>query len=193
MDYVARRDVLIVSSTPLIREVFHDMLLTAGYECVLAADGREGIEMFRGWRPSLVVSDLNLPGMSGIELLHQVRQEDSDAAVIVVCAVVAKWNGEVVDFVDIESIRSACLKLGAHALLQKPIGMEELLLTAEQALESRQIARRQRQLLERRWAAVRPMAGISELLAVFGAVFSIPARRRQHEHSSRPTEKVSPR
>jgi CheY-like chemotaxis protein len=56
---MAQRGVLIVASNPLIREVFHDVFLTHGHECLLAADGREGVEMHRGWRPSLVVNGQN--------------------------------------------------------------------------------------------------------------------------------------
>ncbi len=185
MDCV-QRDVLIVSNTPLIREVFHDMLVAVGYECLLAADGSEGIEMFRGWRPSLVLTDLNLPAMSGMELLQRVRQEDTDAAVIVVCGMVLKQGGEVVGFLDVEGLRSACLKLGAYALLQRPIEMEDLLATIEGALYSRQIARRQRHILERRWGAIRPMASVSELLAMFATVFAVPpVHRSQHQRYER--------
>jgi len=61
MDSLARGEVLIVSSEPLTREGCHDLLSAEGYECLLAADGREGIEMFRGWRPALVVTDVDLP------------------------------------------------------------------------------------------------------------------------------------
>src|SRR5262249_1260685 len=148
MDSPVPRDVLIVSNTPRVREVFHDMLLAVGYECLLAADGSEAIEMFRGWRPSLVIIDFTLPDTSGIELLRDLREEDPDAAVIVVCGGVLKQGGQVVGFLDVEGLRSACLKLGAYALLERPISMEDLLLTTEGALYLRQIARRQRRVLE---------------------------------------------
>jgi CheY-like chemotaxis protein len=69
----------------------------------------------------MILIDLNLPVVSGIELLQQVRQEDPDAAVIVLCGAELKQGGEVVSFLDVEGLRSACLKLGAYALLQKPI------------------------------------------------------------------------
>ena len=176
MDNLPQRDVLIVSATPLIREVFHDVFLTAGYQCLLAADGGEGLGMFRGWRPSLLVTDFNLPDMPGGELLRDVREEDPDAAVIILCGGVFKRGGKVVGLLDVEAVRSASLKLGAYAVLEKPVDVEGLLLTADRALESRQTARSRRQLLERRWGAVRPMAAVSELLGAFAAVFSIPPR-----------------
>ncbi len=138
---MAQRDVLIVARDPLMREIFHDVFLAAGYECLLAGDGREGIEMHRGWRPSLVITDFNLPVMSGIELLQQVREEDPDAAVIVMGGGVVK-RGEaqrVVALLDVEDVRRACLKRGAYALLEKPVPTEELLLAAENAREQRRL------------------------------------------------------
>jgi two-component system chemotaxis response regulator CheY len=133
MDNSLQRDILIVSATPLIRELLHDVFLTAHYRCLLAADGAEAIEKFRRSRPSLVVTDFNLPDMSGSELLQEVRQEDPDAAVIILCGSVFKRAGKVVGFLDVEDARSASTKLGAYAVLEKPVNVEKLLLTADRA------------------------------------------------------------
>src|SRR5262245_47565910 len=137
--HMAQRVVLIVANHPMVREVFHDMFLDAGYECLLAADGREGVEMFRGWRPPLVITDLNLPVMSGIEVLWQVRQEDPTAAVIVVHGSVVKRDEKVVAPLDAEKTRLASLSLGAHAFLEKPVNPKTLLLIAERAIEQREL------------------------------------------------------
>jgi len=137
---MAQRDVLIVEEDRQVREVLHQIFLGAGYNCLLASDGGEGLEVFRRARPPLVVTDLGMPMArggervrdAGITLLQQVRQEDPDAAVIVEggAADVRTW------------IRS--LKLGAYAFLMKPINVDELLITAERALERRHL------LIERR-------------------------------------------
>lgn len=50
--------------------------LAAGYGCLVAADGREAVEAFRARRLHLVVTDLHLPVMSGIEVFREVRRED---------------------------------------------------------------------------------------------------------------------
>jgi DNA-binding response OmpR family regulator len=50
------------------------VFLNAHYRCLLAGDGGEAAEVFRRSRPSLVVTDFNLPDMSGTELLQDVRQ-----------------------------------------------------------------------------------------------------------------------
>ena len=127
---------------PGIRSLLQQIFLAAGYKCLLAGDGGEGLKLFRRSRPALVVTDLRMPMVTGgeqvpsagIELLKQVRQEDPDAAVLVL------------GVADVKS-HVACLKLGAYASMMKPINMDELLITAERALERRQllIEHRQRQ------------------------------------------------
>ena len=132
-----QRDVLIVENHPEVRDVFHQIFLAAGYKCLAANDGRQGLEVFRGSRPSLIVTNLIMPVMSGLELLKQVRQEDRDAAIIAV-SVVASAKAAI-----------ACLKLGAYAFLRKPMDMDVLLITAERALERRQLLIERRQRHER--------------------------------------------
>jgi DNA-binding NtrC family response regulator len=68
---------------PQVREVLHQIFLTAGYKCRLAQDGRDGVASVQGGPPPLTVTDLKMPIMTGIELLQQVREVDADAAVIV--------------------------------------------------------------------------------------------------------------
>jgi DNA-binding NtrC family response regulator len=136
-------DVLIVEENPGVRRIFSEIFIAAGYKCVLAQDGDEGLQVFRRWRPDLIVTDLKMPMVrsgervpsAGIELLQQIRQEDPNAAVIVVSG---GWDQKT-------AIRS--LKLGAYACLMKPTNVDELLITAERAIERRQllIERRQRQ------------------------------------------------
>ena len=71
------RDILIVDDDRQVREVLHQIFLAAGYNCLLAEDGREGVAMFRAARPPLTVTDLKMPVMDGIELLQQVREDRS--------------------------------------------------------------------------------------------------------------------
>src|SRR5919108_501403 len=80
---MAQRDLLIVDDDRQVREVLHQIFVAAGYICLLANDGREGVEVFKAGRPPLVVTDLKMPGITGIELLQQVRAVDDDVAVIV--------------------------------------------------------------------------------------------------------------
>lgn len=133
---MVQREVLIVDDDPQVREVVRMIFLDAGYQCLAAKDGREGLEAFHASRPPLIVTDLTMPLMSGIELLQQIRQEDPGLAVIVLASAS-----------DMKPA-IASLKLGAHAFLMKPVNADELLITAERAIERRQL------LIERRHRTV---------------------------------------
>jgi response regulator RpfG family c-di-GMP phosphodiesterase len=126
------RDILIVDDDRQVREVLHQIFLSAGYACRLAEDGRQGVAAFTEQRPELVVTDLKMPVMSGIELLQQVRALDGDAAVIVLTGAA-----------DVKTAIDS-LKLGAYDFIMKPVNVEELLIAADRALEHRQL------LIERR-------------------------------------------
>ena len=138
---MAQRDILIVDDDRQVREVLHQIFVSAGYHCLLANDGREGVEAFKAGRPPLVVTDLKMPGITGIELLQQVRAVDDDVAVIVLTGAA-----------DVKTA-IASLKLGAHDFIMKPVNVDELLIAAERAYERRQLLierREYHELLERR-------------------------------------------
>ena len=124
--------ILIVLNEGQIREIMHQIFVTMGYNCLLANDGRAGLKAFRESRPSLIVTDLNLPLMSGIELLQQVRQEDPDAAVIV--------GSDSPHRETHRETATECLKLGADAyIILNPLDVGELLTAVERALARRGI------------------------------------------------------
>ena len=137
----AQRDILIVDDDRQVREVLHQIFLGASYNCLLANDGRQGLEVFRTARPPLVVTDLKMPVMTGIELLREIRSADGDAAVIVLTGAA-----------DVKTAIDS-LKLGAYDFIMKPVNVDELLIAAERALERRQLLierREYQELLERR-------------------------------------------
>ena len=135
------RNILIVDDDWQVREVLHEIFLSAGYTCQVAGDGREGLDLFRANHPPLIVTDLKMPVMDGIALLQGIRQADSDAAVIVLTGAA-----------DVKTAIES-LKLGAHDFIMKPVNVDELLIAADRAIERRQllIERREYQaLLEQR-------------------------------------------
>jgi len=135
------RNILIVDDDWQVREVLHEIFLSAGYTCQVAGDGREGLELFRATLPPLTVTDLKMPVMDGIALLQGIREADADAAVIVLTGAA-----------DVKTAIES-LKLGAHDFIMKPVNVDELLIAAERAIERRQllIERREYQaMLERR-------------------------------------------
>ena len=127
-----RGDVLIVDDDPEVRDVLHQIFAAAGFQTLRAGDGRAGLEAFRAHRPRLILTDLGMPLLGGRELLHLVRDEDPDAAVIVLTGAA-----------DIKTAIE-CLKRGAYDFITKPVDVDELLVAAERALERRQL------LIERR-------------------------------------------
>src|SRR5437879_13434083 len=124
---MAQRDILIVDDDRQVREVLHQIFIAARCHCLLASDGREGVEVFKAGRPPRVVTDLQRPGITGIALLQQVRVVDDDVAVIVLTGAA-----------DVKTA-IASLKLGAHDFIMKPVNMDELLIATERALERRQL------------------------------------------------------
>ena len=135
------RQVLIVDDDVQVLEVLHQIFLSESYQCLLATNGQEGLEVFRSAHPPLTVTDLKMPVMDGVALLEGIRQDDHDAAIIVL-------TGAPDVKIAVES-----LKLGAYDFIMKPVNVDELLFAADRALERRQflIERREYQaLLERR-------------------------------------------
>ena len=133
--------ILIVDDDAQVRDVLHQIFLSADYGCLLATNGLEGLEVFRASRPPLTVTDLKMPVMDGIALLDEIRREDADAAVIVLTGAP-----------DVKTAIDS-LKLGAYDFIMKPVNVDELLFAAERALERRQLLierREYHELLERR-------------------------------------------
>jgi response regulator RpfG family c-di-GMP phosphodiesterase len=137
----APREILVVDDDPQVRDVLQLIFEDAGFRSRDAGDGKAGLQAFRVCRPPLVVTDLRMPVMDGAELLRAIRDEDPDAAVIVLTGAA-----------DIKTAID-CLKQGAYDFIMKPVDVDQLVLAAERALERRQllIERRQYQAtLERR-------------------------------------------
>jgi response regulator RpfG family c-di-GMP phosphodiesterase len=135
------RTILIVDDDAQVREVLHQIFMSASYDCLLATNGQEGLEVFRAFRPPLIVTDLKMPVMDGSGLLEGVRREDADAAVIVLTGAP-----------DVKTAIDS-LKLGAYDFIMKPVNVDELLFAVERALERRQLLIERREyhaLLERR-------------------------------------------
>ena len=106
--------ILIVDDESQIARVLRTGLKTHGYEVRVAADGDSALETFSDWHPDLVVTDLAMPNMDGLDLCRRLR-EISQLPIIVLSV-----RGE-------EKIKVEALDAGADDYVTKPFGMDELL------------------------------------------------------------------
>jgi DNA-binding response OmpR family regulator len=125
--------ILVIDDDDSLRDTIGLMLEEEGYRPLLAADGKTGYERALTMKPDLILVDLRLPGMSGIEISKQLRAGNVNTPIIVLSAV-----GEEVDKVLL-------LEIGADDYVVKPFGARELLARIRAVLrrtspESRKIA-----------------------------------------------------
>ena len=116
-----KQRILIVDDEPQITRVLRRSLTTHGYDVRSAADGESALETFGDWRPDLVITDLSMPNVNGIELCRRLRK--LSAVPIVVLSV----KGE-------EKTKVEALDAGADDYVTKPFGMDELLARIRAAL-----------------------------------------------------------
>ena len=106
--------ILVVDDEPQIGRVLRTGLKTHGYDVRVAADGVSALETFNDWRPDLVVTDLAMPNMGGLELCRRLR------ALSQLPIIVLSVRGE-------EKTKVEALDAGADDYVTKPFGMDELL------------------------------------------------------------------
>ena len=119
--------VLVVDDEPDMLENFTRILRRAGHRCLTASDAQRGLALVESERPDLLLTDLKMPGMDGMELLRRARELDPALPVIVITA-----------FATIESAVAA-IKEGAFDYLPKNFSVEELRVTVDRALRHRSL------------------------------------------------------
>ena len=113
----------VIDDEPLIHDVLSRLLTSEGYEVEVSASGEEGLQKYVVQPSDLVLLDLLMPGLDGIEVLKRLKAAHPRAIVIIITA-----------YASVESAIEA-MKIGAYDYIQKPFKHEELLLTIERALE----------------------------------------------------------
>ncbi len=126
--------VLIVEDEQLIRWSLRQKFEERGYRVTEAESGRAALEALDGGLFDLIMLDYKLPDMTGLEVLRQLRESDSDTVVIMMTA-----------YSTIESAVEA-IKLGAFDYVTKPFQMDQLLLAVEKGLETTKLRREVREL-----------------------------------------------
>ena len=107
--------ILVVDDEVFICELLEEFLTVQGYYVITATDGEEAVSKFESKRPNLVLLDIRMPGMSGIDVLSRIKEIDDSAGVIILSA-----------FGDVEMVQKA-LNMGAYRYMQKPVELFSLL------------------------------------------------------------------
>ncbi|MCL5966468.1 MAG: sigma-54 dependent transcriptional regulator [Deltaproteobacteria bacterium] len=131
------------------REVALFNLRKAGHEVTAASDGREGLAAFSAGMFDLVITDVKMPGISGIDVLKAVRRQASDVPVLVITA-----------FGNVETAVEA-MKEGAYDFIGKPFHRDQLLLAVGKALERKRLATEVRTLRIRATGVEREIVSVS--------------------------------
>ena len=127
--------VLLVDDEPAIRQGYARLLVAAGYEVEVAEDGQSAVDMLDRAPFDIVISDISMPGLDGIQLLKTIALRDPDIPVVLVTGCPT-----------LDSAINA-VQYGAFHYLTKPFRKEELILVVQRATRLRQLARLKSQAL----------------------------------------------
>ncbi len=117
--------VMIVEDNELNMKLFHDLLEARGYEILQTRDGMEALKMARAEKPDLILMDIQLPEVSGLEVTKWLKEDDDLKAIPVIAVTAFAMKG------DEEKIREG----GCEAYIAKPISVSNFLATVEQFLK----------------------------------------------------------
>lgn len=117
------RTLLAVDDEPAVRDLLRDVLRPVGYRVLCADTGAKALAQMRRERVDLVILDLGMPDMTGIQVLRRIRRLPRPPVVVVLTG-----------FGDLDSVREV-MRLGAYDYLTKPCDLECLGRVIEEALE----------------------------------------------------------
>ncbi len=129
--------VLVVDDEVNARTALEGLLGDEGYDVATAADAFKALGKYEAFAPHVVITDLHMPGMTGIELVKKLREQEDGPEVIVMTAA-----GGVASAVD-------AMRAGATDYLEKPLEFDELLVTLDKLFEQHQLRREARILRAR--------------------------------------------
>ena len=155
---------LIVEDEDIMRGILAQLMTEAGFRVLEAATAEEAIDLFAAESPALTITDIELGGMNGIELLDRIKQLDSEAMVIMITA-----------YSSVDTAIAA-LRKGAYDYITKPFINEDILQTARNALRQRDLFRENRYLrreLQQRYHFENIIGRSDALTAIFRLVEKI--------------------
>jgi len=130
------KSILIIDDDPLIRKTLSTHLSQEGFDISTAETGNEGIRLYEDKTPDLVILDIRLPDINGLEALQRIRENNPGATVIIITA-----------FDDMKTTVEA-IKLGAFEYLVKPLDFIDLQLTIDKAFRLKNLEEKLRHLVK---------------------------------------------
>ncbi len=118
------KTVLIVEDNELNMKLFHDLLEAQGYGILQTRDGMEALKMAREHKPDLILMDIQLPEVSGLEVTKWIKEDDDLKSIPIIAVTAFAMKG------DEEKIREG----GCEAYIAKPISVSNFLSTVEKFL-----------------------------------------------------------
>jgi two-component system OmpR family response regulator len=118
--------ILVVEDDPEYRQIVADVLLDAGYAVAQAADAEEALFMAAHWPPDLLLTDVGLPGITGVELTRRIHSFAPEISVVLTTGLAESYDRCTTE-----------PNTGAMACLMKPMSVDELLWTIDSALLER--------------------------------------------------------
>jgi len=119
-----RKRVLIVEDNDLNMKLFNDLLVAHGYGTLQTKDGTEALALARQFRPDLILMDIQLPEVSGLQVTQWIKSDDALRSIPVIAVTAFAMKG------DEEKIRDG----GCEAYIAKPISVSSFLKTVERFL-----------------------------------------------------------
>lgn len=118
------RTILIVEDDPKNLTLFRDVLQVSGYRTIEATDGRQGIETAKSEIPNLILMDIQLPEIDGMEATRRLKADDITSSIPVIALTSYAMKGD----------KERILEAGCDGYLAKPVDIEELLDTVSRYL-----------------------------------------------------------
>ena len=118
--------ILIIDDDPLVRNMLSQFFAIEGYATIEASNGKEGLRMYREQQADLVVTDMIMPEMDGLETIQALRKENPDAKIIAISGGGRNSPGDYLVLAD---------HFGANRTFAKPVERSKLLAAAQELLD----------------------------------------------------------
>lgn len=121
--------ILIIDDEKIIRERIRKLLTMDGYEVQTAEDGPSGLELFKTFVPNIVITDIRMPNMDGMEVLRQIKEKSPPTDVILITG-----HGDMTSTIE-------ALRIGAFDYINKPVDYDELTISIKRNMDLQAVKR----------------------------------------------------